>query len=64
MKPTTHIIICANLADEGKGPVKSTITKNADGKVLNIITNGGSQRGHSRLTENGSFTFCHFGSGP
>ena len=63
MKPTTDIIIGANLGDEGKGTVTATITKNADGKVLNILTNGGSQRGHSILTENGSFTFCHFGSG-
>lgn len=63
MKPTTDIIIGANLGDEGKGTVTATITKNADGKVLNILSNGGSQRGHSILTENGSFTFCHFGSG-
>lgn len=58
-----RIIIGANYGDEGKGTVTAHYTKHAKGKVLNILTNGGSQRGHSILTEDGSMTFQHFGSG-
>ncbi len=57
------IIIGANLGDEGKGTVVANYTKQSCDKVLNILTNGGAQRGHSILTEDGSFTFQHFGSG-
>lgn len=57
------VVIGANLGDEGKGTVVAQLTKNTNGNVLNILTNGGSQRAHSILTENGSFTFQHFGSG-
>lgn len=58
-----RIVIGANYGDEGKGTVVAHYTKNAEGSVLNILTNGGSQRGHSILTEDGSMTFHHFGSG-
>lgn len=58
-----RVIIGANYGDEGKGTVVAHYAKNADGQVLNILTNGGPQRAHSILTENGSFTFQHFGSG-
>lgn len=59
-----RIVIGANLGDEGKGTVVAHYTKNAEGTVLNVLTNGGAQRGHSILTEEyGSFTFHHFGSG-
>lgn len=57
-----RIIIGANYGDEGKGTVVANYTKKSD-NVLNILTNGGSQRGHSILTENGSMTFQHFGAG-
>lgn len=58
-----HIVIGANYGDEGKGTVAATLAKNnADMKVLNILTNGGSQRAHSILTEQGNFTFQHLGS--
>lgn len=57
------IVIGANLGDEGKGSVVASLTKATDGEVLNVLTNGGSQRAHSILTEDGSFTFKHFGSG-
>ena len=60
---TTRIIIGANLGDEGKGTATARYTKLAKGPVLNILTNGGAQRAHSILTDNGSFTFKHFGSG-
>lgn len=58
-----RVVIGANLGDEGKGTVVATYTKHAKGKVLNVLTNGGAQRAHSILTENGNFTFQHFGSG-
>lgn len=57
-----RIIIGANYGDEGKGTVVAHYTKNSD-NVLNILTNGGPQRGHSVLTRFGSNTFQHFGSG-
>ena len=58
-----RVVIGANYGDEGKGTVVAHYTKNAEGNVLNILTNGGAQRGHSILTEDGSMTFQHFGSG-
>ncbi len=58
-----RIIIGANLGDEGKGTVVANYTKQSKEKVLNVLTNGGSQRAHSILTKDGSFTFQHFGSG-
>ena len=58
-----RIIIGSNNGDESKGTIVAQYTKNANGKVLNILTNGGAQRGHSILTDKGSFTFKHFGSG-
>ena len=57
------IVIGANYGDEGKGTVVAHYTKNSEGSVLNVLTNGGAQRGHSILTEDGSITFQHFGSG-
>ena len=58
-----RIIIGANYGDEGKGTVVAHYTKHTEGEVLNVLTNGGAQRGHSILTEDGSMTFHHFGSG-
>ena len=57
-----RIVIGSNYGDEGKGTVVATYTKRSD-NVLNVLTNGGAQRGHSILTEDGSMTFQHFGSG-
>lgn len=56
------IVIGANYGDEGKGTVVANLTKEST-NVLNVLTNGGSQRGHSILTKDGSITFQHFGSG-
>lgn len=56
------IVIGANYGDEGKGTVVAHLTK-GNTNVLNVLTNGGSQRGHSILTKDGSVTFQHFGSG-
>lgn len=57
-----RIVIGANYGDEGKGTVVANYTKNSD-NVLNILTNGGAQRGHSILTKDGNITFQHFGAG-
>ena len=62
MVRNAYIVIGANYGDEGKGTVVAHCTKGND-NVLNILTNGGSQRGHSILTSQGSVTFQHFGSG-
>lgn len=57
-----RIIIGANYGDEGKGTVTAHYAKHSD-NALNILTNGGAQRGHSIVSEHGSHTFQHFGSG-
>lgn len=57
-----RIVIGANYGDEGKGTVVAKYTKESN-NVLNVLTNGGAQRGHSILTQYGSVTFSHFGSG-
>jgi adenylosuccinate synthase len=57
-----RIVIGANYGDEGKGTVVAHYTKESE-NVLNVLTNGGSQRGHSILTKDGNITFQHFGSG-
>ena len=59
----SRIVIGANYGDESKGSVVAHYTKYANGKVLNVLTNGGAQRAHSVLTDFGDFTFQHFGSG-
>ena len=51
-----RIIIGANYGDEGKGTVVAKYSKQSD-NCLNILTNGGSQRGHTIVTEYGSTTF-------
>lgn len=57
-----EIVIGANCGDEGKGTVVARLAKDG-GKTLNILTNGGSQRGHTVVTEIGTHKFQHFGSG-
>ena len=59
---TARIVIGANNGDEGKGTVVAKYTKGRQ-NVLNVLTNGGSQRGHSVITDVGEHTFQHFGSG-
>lgn len=58
-----RIIIGSNWGDEGKGTVVAHYAKNATGKVLNVLTNGGPQRGHTVVKDGEVFTFKHFGSG-
>lgn len=65
-----YIVIGANYGDEGKGKVTALLCKDQPKKTLNILTNGGSQRGH---TVEDDFELCggkhvrhifhHFGSG-
>lgn len=59
---TARIIVGANYGDEGKGTVTAHYAKHS-ANALNILTNGGAQRGHSIVSEHGSHTFQHFGSG-
>ena len=65
MNKKARIIIGANYGDEGKGTVVASYTKNQQvyGNVLNILTNGGAQRGHTVGTQNESICYQHFGSG-
>lgn len=63
MVSKARIIIGSNYGDEGKGTVTAHYTKNSFGTVLNVLTNGGAQRGHSIISDHGSHTFKHFGSG-
>lgn len=60
---TGRFIIGANYGDEGKGTVTAHYAKQATGSVLNVLTNGGPQRGHTVVCDKGTFTFKHFGSG-
>jgi len=55
------IIVGANYGDEGKGLATNYFS---DDTTLNILTNGGPQRGHTVTLENGvSHVFHHIGSG-
>ena len=70
-KMKARIVIGANYGDEGKGTVTANLTNDSvinNEKVLNILTNGGAQRGHSIIKNTGEdvnvfHTFQHFGSG-
>lgn len=53
------VVLGANFGDEGKGLMTHYFSKNAEGKVLNVLFNGGVQRGH---TVNDHVFHC-FGSG-
>lgn len=61
------VVIGANYGDEGKGLMTSYFAREASKRgetVLNILSNGGAQRGHTVDMEDGShFIFHHFGSG-
>lgn len=53
------VVIGANFGDEGKGMMAHLFSQQAEGKVLNVLHNGGVQRGH---TARGHVFHC-FGSG-
>lgn len=59
---TARIVVGANYGDESKGTIVAKLTK-GEQNVLNVLTNGGSQRGHSVITDYGEHTFQHFGAG-
>ena len=62
----SYAIIGANYGDEGKGLVTNHICKieSSNNKVLNILTNGGCQRGHTAYINNKiRHIYSHFGSG-
>ena len=65
-KPKVKIVLGANYGDEGKGLATHYFSSEAakDGPVLNILFNGGPQRGHTVEYSNGlRHVFHHFGSG-
>lgn len=53
------VVIGANFGDEGKGMLTHYFSKNSKGKVLNVLYNGGCQRGHTVMNH----VFHCFGSG-
>lgn len=61
-------VIGANYGDEGKGLMTDyfchqALKANKNAKCLNVLTNGGSQRGHTVRFLNYTHIFHHFGSG-
>ena len=58
------IVIGCSYGDEGKGLAASWAAGQADGPVLNVLINGGAQRGHTvDLPDGRRHVFHHFGSG-
>lgn len=63
-KVDAKFVIGANYGDEGKGLATNFFAQNASNKVINILFNGGSQRGHTVELKDGTrHVFHHFGSG-
>lgn len=62
-KVQVKVVIGSNYGDEGKGLATHYFSLNGK-KVLNVLFNGGSQRGHTVEYKNGTrMVFHHFGSG-
>lgn len=58
-----HAVIGSAYGDEGKGTITAKLAAAANGSVLNVLTNGGAQRGHTvKFSDGRSFTNKHFGS--
>ena len=58
-----HAVIGAVYGDEGKATITAKLAAAANGSVLNVLTNGGAQRGHTvKFSDGKSFTNKHFGS--
>ena len=63
-KVNVKIVVGANYGDEGKGLATDFFARNASGKCLNVLYNGGPQRGHTVELKGGKrHVFHHFGSG-
>lgn len=62
-----YAVIGANYGDEGKGLVANALCREnvlQNRTVLNVLTNGGCQRGHTAYDKNGNrHVYSHFGSG-
>lgn len=62
-----YAVIGANYGDEGKGLVANALCREAflkHNKALNVLTNGGPQRGHTAYDAEGRrHVFSHFGAG-
>ena len=61
---TYELVVGACAGDEGKGTVTARIAEaHKNEHVLNVLTNGGAQRGHSVFFNGKTHIFRHFGSG-
>ena len=61
---TFKAVIGANWGDEGKGRMVDYFASKAIGSCIVVCTNGGAQRAHTVVTDDGrSHIFHHFGSG-
>lgn len=66
MSKTAKIIVGANYGDEGKGLATAYfahIAQQSGQKALNILYNGGPQRGHTVESDDYRHVFHHFGAG-
>lgn len=58
------IITGASYGDEGKGLATDFFASQAEGRTVNVLTNGGPQRGHTvELADGRRHIFKHFGAG-
>lgn len=58
-----YIVIGSNYGDEGKGLAVASAAAGSVGKTLNILINGGAQRGHTvEFPDGRRHVFRHFGS--
>lgn len=64
MEREIKVVIGASYGDEGKGLMTDYFCKNTDKPCITVLHNGGSQRGHTVISENGfRHVFHHLGSG-
>jgi len=65
MVKKVSVVIGANWGDEGKGLVTDRLCceYSSSGSVLNVLTNGGCQRGHTVMHNDKRTVFSHLGSG-
>jgi adenylosuccinate synthase len=58
-----QVVLGANFGDEGKGLITDYLSSQSKEPPLNVLFNGGSQRGHTVELEGIRHVFHHFGSG-
>lgn len=64
MTQEAYVVIGANFGDEGKGLTTDFLCSQLHSNTLNVLFNGGAQRGHTVVTPEGfRHVFHHFGSG-